>query len=340
VGEDCDDFGPVLHEELCHLPSRYRAVIVLCGLEGMSQAQAARELGWPIGTVQSRLARGRERLRSRLVRRGLAPGVVIAALTSAGRGASGAVPPALAASTVRGILSLATTRLSLAIAGVFPASVVTLTRGALRAMFVSKLKIAVLVLLSTGLLVGGAGMLVGQEPGTRSGAEAARPSAKAGPDDTTRGDRPLNVAAPLEPEDVLMRRLVESARRRLEAQTAYYKEGRITIDRYLDASSQLMQAEIQASQTRDARIAAARAHLARLKQVEANERQELETGRGTSADVAETELRRIQAELELRTAENPTGRYELEVLQKRVSAVEHKLDEILSALVELKRRRD
>ena len=47
------------------------AAVVLCLLEGMTPEQAARHLGWPVGTVHSRLARGRERLRGRLTRRGL-----------------------------------------------------------------------------------------------------------------------------------------------------------------------------------------------------------------------------------------------------------------------------
>src|SRR5688500_5567942 len=70
---DWDDLGAVVHEELNRLPGRYRAAVVLCCLEGLTQQQAAQQLGWPLGTVQSRLARGRERLRLRLTRRGLAP---------------------------------------------------------------------------------------------------------------------------------------------------------------------------------------------------------------------------------------------------------------------------
>ena len=56
----------LLHEELGRLPEHHRAVIVLCDLEGLTQQQAARQLGWPLGTVQSRLARGRERLCGRI----------------------------------------------------------------------------------------------------------------------------------------------------------------------------------------------------------------------------------------------------------------------------------
>jgi hypothetical protein len=63
----------VLDHELNRLPEHQRGLIVLCDLEGLKYEQAAQALGWPMGTVNSRLARGRDRLRSRLIRHGLAP---------------------------------------------------------------------------------------------------------------------------------------------------------------------------------------------------------------------------------------------------------------------------
>ena len=59
-----------LHEEINRLPEKYRLPIILCYLQGRTQPQAAQMLGWPLGTVQIRLHRGRERLRSRLTRTG------------------------------------------------------------------------------------------------------------------------------------------------------------------------------------------------------------------------------------------------------------------------------
>ena len=61
-----DGLGRSLHEEIDRLPERYRAPVVLCDLEGRTHEQAARHLGWPVGTVKSRLSRARERLRDRL----------------------------------------------------------------------------------------------------------------------------------------------------------------------------------------------------------------------------------------------------------------------------------
>jgi RNA polymerase sigma factor (sigma-70 family) len=93
-----DDLGPVLHEEIRRLPERYRAPIVLCYLEGLTHEQAAHRLDWPVGTVRSRLARGRDRLRDRLDRRGAVPS---AGLLAAGPSLRGpAVPRALINSTV------------------------------------------------------------------------------------------------------------------------------------------------------------------------------------------------------------------------------------------------
>jgi RNA polymerase sigma-70 factor (ECF subfamily) len=52
-----------LQSALMEIPAEQRAVVLLVGLEEMSYAEAAKTLGVPIGTVMSRLARGRERLR-------------------------------------------------------------------------------------------------------------------------------------------------------------------------------------------------------------------------------------------------------------------------------------
>jgi RNA polymerase sigma factor (sigma-70 family) len=86
-----------IHEEIGRLPDAYRAVVVLCYLEGLSHESAARRLGWPVGSVSVRLMRARERLRSRLVRRG----VTLSAQAIAALSVSVAVPRALADATAK-----------------------------------------------------------------------------------------------------------------------------------------------------------------------------------------------------------------------------------------------
>jgi RNA polymerase sigma factor (sigma-70 family) len=63
----------VIDEEIRRLPERYRVPLVLCHMEGLQHDEVARQLGCPVGTVESRLSRAREQLRARLARRGLAP---------------------------------------------------------------------------------------------------------------------------------------------------------------------------------------------------------------------------------------------------------------------------
>jgi len=62
-----------IDEEVEKLPGPYRAAVVLCDLGGLAHATAARQLGCAVGTIESRLSRGRRLLRERLSRRGLAP---------------------------------------------------------------------------------------------------------------------------------------------------------------------------------------------------------------------------------------------------------------------------
>src|SRR5262249_24499612 len=90
------DLRAILDTELSRLPARYRAVIVLCNLEGRTQKEAAQYLGCPEGTVAGQLARGRAMLARRLRRHGL--GVSGAALAAVLSPQDSAVPPSIASS--------------------------------------------------------------------------------------------------------------------------------------------------------------------------------------------------------------------------------------------------
>ncbi len=94
------EFGLVVQEEVRRLPENYRAVVALCYWEGLTQEQAAAQLGCPLGTVRSRMARARKILHRRLTRRGVAPLAAIVAATldgSSGQAAAVAAGRLLAA---------------------------------------------------------------------------------------------------------------------------------------------------------------------------------------------------------------------------------------------------
>ena len=57
----------LIHASLAELPVEYQEVVVLRELDGVSYRQIAKSLRIPVGTVMSRLARGRQRLRRLLM---------------------------------------------------------------------------------------------------------------------------------------------------------------------------------------------------------------------------------------------------------------------------------
>ena len=146
-----EDLELHLHDEIQKLAERHRRPIVLCDLEGLTHEQAARLLGTPVGTIKSRLARGRELLRHRLSRRGLSlsSGMLTVALA-----------PDASRSELLGVVVDQTARTAmlvaergLLIAGTVPASVRILVQAVLKSMFFAKLKVAALAFCCTAVIV-------------------------------------------------------------------------------------------------------------------------------------------------------------------------------------------
>jgi RNA polymerase sigma factor (sigma-70 family) len=194
--------GPVSSEELWHallslldqelerLPDKYRLPIVLCDLEGKTRKHAARQLGWPEGTIATRLTRGRALLAKRLRGHGLAlSGGALAAVLME-NGAAACVSGALTAATVK----------TATVTGAMSVRVARLTEGVLKAMLLSKLRIVTAVVVSIGVVSTGMGFLVAprviNQAAARAqgpGAQSAEPQITAQRSASTREARPAPV---------------------------------------------------------------------------------------------------------------------------------------------------
>src|SRR5262245_27097848 len=137
------DLRPVLDQELARLPESYRRPVVLCYLEGKTNEEAAHLLGWPKGTVATRLARARDRLRRAMQRRGWAVSSVTLAAVLTEKVLAGAPSAELVRTTLRSALAYASGQVA---AGVLPAKAIALTEGVLRIMWYGKLKMVACVL--------------------------------------------------------------------------------------------------------------------------------------------------------------------------------------------------
>jgi RNA polymerase sigma factor (sigma-70 family) len=185
------DVRLVLDEEVNRLPHRYRAPLVLCYFEGRTNEQAARLLGCPPGTVFSRLAEARRRLRRRLGRRGLALSAGVLAAVLSGSTAPAAVPAPAVVVTSQAARAFAAG--PVAAAGTTPARAAALAEGVLRAMVLTKLKVLVAALVAigvVGLAVGVLGRHALAEGPPGAGAGAALPAPVADPSKPEQKEKP------------------------------------------------------------------------------------------------------------------------------------------------------
>lgn len=168
-----------LHEEIARLPERYRLAVLACYAAGTPVADTAAQLGWPKGTLLTRLAWARRRLRKRLDERGLAP----AAFTAAFAPRAGRVGAAALADRIAESALLISTGDPLAKV-VIPGRVASLTEGVVRAMIGTKLKVAAAAALVAVALLGlGLGRMTaeGSAPQDRKTAAPAQPADRAAP---------------------------------------------------------------------------------------------------------------------------------------------------------------
>ncbi len=308
VGEE---LRPLIREEVDRLPARYRDAVVLCYFEGRTHEEAARRLGWPLGTVKGRLARAREQLKVRLERRGVdAAPLSVGLALSTGRAT---VPALLRTRTVAAALAylqagpgtvLTTTIIS--------GAVLELAQGALKSMTFGITKLGLFGAVSVGVLAIPA-VLASQatststptKPATASAGPAPKsqtteaPTARAPVESSskTKVTRPAEGGGggefttatatsptrprsrPVTPQDLLT-----------EAQAVYvtaekfHAQGRILTSELIRWSGKIVEAELTTTSDRDGRIRAFENQLIRMKSLAENEARAFQEGKATSFD--------------------------------------------------------
>jgi RNA polymerase sigma factor (sigma-70 family) len=176
-----------LHAGIARLPEKYRAPILLCYFDGLTHEEAAGRLGWPVGTVKTRLSRARDQLRLRLDGRAgsLAAWISTEPLRPF---TTSDVPRLLVDSTSRAAAGFVT---GAGCAGFTSSGVRAIAQGVLEAMLIDKLRLTMITLLGVVALGMGAMVVARQVPGRRQPESQAPPASPKATDDEKPGLRRL-----------------------------------------------------------------------------------------------------------------------------------------------------
>jgi RNA polymerase sigma factor (sigma-70 family) len=301
-GDLSQEVRAILDREVSRLSDKYRLPVVLCELEGRSRKEVARQLAIPEGTLSSRLATARKRLAARLARYGLAVSAASLAALFAESAAPASVPAVLAMTTTKAALLTAAGPA----AGVVSTTVLTLTEGVLKAMFVAKLKTATVVLCGVAALGLGTGGVIYQ---SRAGA--------AGPQKLDRGvqERPIR-ASETEQERERWKRIAEEAQAREKKLQAELDKLRLEV-------------ELLRAQANDARQSKAEAERLRMEQAKQaaelralnEQRQELLVARQQAAELQAKRGQQGQSD----PTRKPDGMPDLKSILEKVEAQRAKI---------------
>jgi hypothetical protein len=194
----------------------------------------------------------------------------------------------------------------------------------LATMILTKFTVIAGVIVTLGIGSGRGAFLVGDSRAQDAPAAAAgtRTVAKTAAADTTTQSA----------VDPLLNELIQAARRRLLAQKDYYRAGRITVDRYIAASSDLARVEVLAAKSEVGRRAIRRRHVQLAKEAEVHTKAELDAGRSTESDFAEAHQGRVQAEFDMKAGEKEDA--EKMSLLRRVAELELRVAQLEKSLAD------
>jgi RNA polymerase sigma factor (sigma-70 family) len=245
------DLQPLLDQEMDRLPHKYRVAIVLCDLEGKTHQEAARQLGWPVGTLSTRLVRGRALLAKRLSGRGvtLSAGALAGMLSH--NAASASVPPVVLCSAIKAATSLAAGHAATTLVST---RVAALTEGMLKTMLLTKLSKAVAVVFLLTVVGTGLGLVnYNLQAADRVEIKKVAKEPGAAPSDALAGLRQARVTA---------------ARKAFDKVWSQYRAGWHDEEQVYRWSVRLLEAERAATVKTAEAAAALQGHLRRMKDLE------------------------------------------------------------------------
>lgn len=243
-----DEWSAVLDDAIRSLPPGQRNVVVACYLEGKTRREAAQSLGWPEGTVSTRLRQARETLRSRLAGRGFSMSAATLAAGLPALAAPAAPPAALSHATAAAATLLAHGKSAASLA--VSSTVLTLAKGVSQAMSITTMKVLSAITLSTALALGAA--TAATRPHA-SASPAASPSAVAIGLAAVRGPEEMPTEADLKKNATRMRSIGQAIQ-------YYAREHEQSFPPDLGATLEYMKKEVAPDVTPEAR---ARLYLSR-----------------------------------------------------------------------------
>jgi hypothetical protein len=238
-------------------------------------------------------------LRARLARRGVVLSAAVLATVLAERTAA-AVPVTLLQKIGPAVLCPAGG------ASVVSARVLALTEGVLHAMFMTRLKIVVVVLLAVALCAG-AGVLgyrtVAAEPPAVKRADGSKSPAGAENEKKAKAEDEKRVAEErAEKIRHLLADRIDAAREEWDALRKQFEKGKEVLSDLGAASQRLLIAEREATDKKADQIAAWEAHLGRVKEVEEIVKERFDAGTTSQQDYARARYYRLDAEIGLERA--------------------------------------
>jgi RNA polymerase sigma factor (sigma-70 family) len=289
-----DALTEALDRELSRLPEKYRIPVILCDLEGKTHKEAARQLGWPVGTVSSRLSRARTLLAIRLSRPGMMLTVGSLAFLLARDAEPASVPNTLVGSTA--LAARLITSGGAMKAGVVSTQVAALMGEVLKMILLSKLKVAVIVLLGCFVVAAGGTGFAYRAVGSMQHDSKKQPSPSEGVSGKTAG--PIRSWA----EYHTARARV--AQKGYDQALALCQDGKVNSEDVLLWSKRLMESQIATAkgsyvndaESRTIHVTAAKAHRDRMRHFEEVVRALVEKGESSQLSISTAEYLHIEAE--------------------------------------------